>query len=122
MEVVNIEFAVAAGAPFVLVGGYNRAGMTEGERLRAFLEERTGGGRGWITDLADRSGVDRISLHAYFGGRRTPDLETLRRLAVAVGCRTYEIVAAMEGHWPVISVHDPAVRELLRELLREPGE
>ena len=107
---------------FVVPDAYNGRGMTQGERLRAFLEQRTGGQRGWVSALARDTGVDRISLYAYFSGRVAPDLSTLIRLADAVGARPYEIVAAMTGDWPVVSVHDPALREMLRELLREPGE
>jgi hypothetical protein len=39
-----------------------------------------------------------------------------------VGARPYEIVAPMSGDWPVVSVRDPVLRKMLRELLREPGE
>lgn len=119
----DVKPLVADHPPFVVPGAYNGRGMTtQGERLRAFLEERTGGQRGWVTELARSTGIERVSLYAYFGGRVQPDLSTITRLSDAVGCRPYEIVAAMTGDWPVVSVHDPALREMLRELLREPGE
>lgn len=119
----DVKPLVADHPPFVVPGAYNGRGMeTQGERLRAFLEQRTGGERGWVTSLARATGIERVSLYAYFSGRVQPDLSTISRLADAVGSRPYEIVAAMTGDWPVVSVHDPAVRELLRELLREPGE
>lgn len=45
---------------------------------------------------------------------RYPDLDTLATLAVALGVRPFEILAAMDGD-VAVSLTDPAVRQAMRE-------
>lgn len=72
----------------------------EGERLREFLRRATGGGHGWVSDLARRAGLRRATLYTWFEGRSEPTLETLGELARVTGTSRSEIVAAMDGQAP----------------------
>lgn len=91
---------------------------TRGERLRSYLMDRTGGRHGWQADLVRRSGVKRQTITKWttptFDGY--PDLETLSVVAAALGVRTWEVVAALDGD------ADATLDEQTRELVRSEVE
>jgi transcriptional regulator with XRE-family HTH domain len=87
---------------------------SRGTRLRHYLAQRTGGRRGWVNDLAAKSGVKRQTLSAMMGDRSAPDLKTIDAIADALEIRPFEIVAAMDGD-VALSVADPRVRQAIRD-------
>lgn len=93
---------------------------TRGERLSEYLRVKTGGRRGWQTALVEKSGVKRQTISKWTKPTfdAYPDLETLGLVAQALGVKTYEIVAALDGEAPVVPL-DPATREAVTEVLVE---
>ncbi len=60
-----------------------QAAQTFGEQLRRLREQR-----GWTqAQLAERAGVDRVSIARYETAARAPDFETACRLADALGVK-----------------------------------
>lgn len=72
----------------------------EGRRLRAFVERHSVTETGWVNDLAVRVGVTKSSLMAWFSGTNELTMPNLKSLAAALGCRRWEIVAAIDGDGP----------------------
>ena len=68
-----------------------------GLRLQEYLQRRTGGRAGWQAALARAAKVRPATLSDWFSGQSTPHLEHLYRVAVAVGVRPHELVAAWFG-------------------------
>lgn len=62
--------------------------MPVGERIRA---ARKSAGL-TQTQLAEKSGVASISIHQYESGKRQPRIEQLKKIAVALGIRWYELL------------------------------
>lgn len=93
---------------------------SRGDRLRAYLLDKTGGRRGWVNELAAKSGIKRQTLSAMMGDRSTPDLETLYAIAEAIGVRPFELLAAMDGDGPVVR-YDEQLRTMIREEIERYG-
>jgi DNA-binding phage protein len=92
----------------------------EGERLREFLRRATGGGHGWVSELARQAGLRRGTLYTWFEGKSEPTLETLGELARATGTSRSEIVAAMDGRAPEpLEDRLAAVERVLEQMLAE---
>jgi DNA-binding phage protein len=87
---------------------------TEGERLRALLGSHYEHRHGWVTKLAEASGVKRGTLHSWFNGAAQPDFSSLVAVGQAVGLNAYELVAAMEGKAPVVELNEQ-VRAAIRQ-------
>ena len=62
--------------------------MPVGERIRA---ARKSAGL-TQAQLAEKSGVASISIHQYESGKRQPRIEQLKKIAVALGIRWYELL------------------------------
>lgn len=95
---------------------------TEGARLKAYLAELMGNKYGWPTELSKQSGVKRATLYKWFRGASTPDLESLRAIAEKAGVTRAQIVAAMDGQAPLVSLDDrttAALEELIDRRLDE---
>ena len=90
-----------------------------GQRLRDYLARRMGNSRGWQAELARQSGVHPTMLSRWWTGERTPDLDSLERVARAVGVRRYELVAEMDGAGPVGPLDPAALDRLLEEAVRD---
>lgn len=93
---------------------------TRGERMTEFLFKRTGGKRGWQTDLVARSGVKRQTITKWTNPKYDgwPDLATLAQLAPALGVKVWEIVAALDGAGPVVELTDET-RAMFRGWMEE---
>jgi transcriptional regulator with XRE-family HTH domain len=86
-----------------------------GKRLRQFILDRWAGTRG-ISGVADKSGINRDTLYAWFAGQGEPSLDRLEPLAQALGVTRAEIVAAIDGQLPPPNWRadlDGAMREFL---------
>lgn len=95
---------------------------TEGARLKSYLAQLMGDKYGWPTELSKNSGVKRATLYKWFRGASTPDLESLRAIAEQVGVSRAQIVAAMDGQVPIVSLDDrttAALEELIERRLEE---
>lgn len=91
---------------------------TRGDRLRAFLLERTGGHTGWQTELVEASGVKRQTITKYTRSAYDayPDLGTLAQLAKGLGVKTFELVAALDGD-AALNLADPRMTPALQVLV-----
>ena len=79
-----------------LVTGMATDAQKRGRRLRQYVTEQWSGKRG-ITGVADRSGINRDTLYAWFKGEGEPSLSLLQQLADALGVTRSEVVAAIRG-------------------------
>lgn len=82
-----------------LVTGMTNDAQKRGRRLRQFVTDHWSGSRG-ISGVADRSGINRDTLYAWFRGEGEPSLDRLEPLAQALGVTRADIVAAIDGQLP----------------------
>lgn len=76
---------------------YGHMDATGGARLRRLLADAFGDGHGWVTALANKTGLRRGTMYQWFNGGAEPTLETLRALSEATGLPRWRMVAAMDG-------------------------
>ncbi|MCB9601402.1 MAG: helix-turn-helix transcriptional regulator [Sandaracinus sp.] len=88
----TVELDVATVAP--AQGGANGAIPIDGARLGARLRELRLSAGLTQAELARRTGIHRPNIARVEAGRHTPSLETLARLATAIGVPTTRVLAA----------------------------
>lgn len=98
--------------------GYGHMTREGGERLRALLEEATGGRHGWVAQLARDAGVRRATVYAWFGGTSEPSGETMQDLARATGLKRWQFLAAIDGD-QVLDLNAPEGEERIRAIVDE---
>ena len=75
------------------VRGQSRTSAQRAQRIGGRVR-RAREGRGWsLATLAGRAGMHRPNLHRLEAGRHVPSLETLERVAEALGLRVADLVA-----------------------------
>lgn len=89
-----------------------------GQRLRELLEEATGGGHGWVTELASAAHVRRATVYAWFSGKAEPNGESIRELAKATGLSRWQFLAALDGD-QVLDLNAPESERMVRRIVEE---
>jgi transcriptional regulator with XRE-family HTH domain len=73
------------------------ATVNEGQRLERFVRLRWGRKQGGIRKLAVLCETSADTIYRWFNGQTPPDVYYLGKLALALGVKRWEIVAAMDG-------------------------
>lgn len=82
-----------------LVTGMASDAQKRGRRLRQYVLDHWSGARG-VSGIADKSGINRDMLYAWFNGESEPSLDRLTPLAAALEVTRAELVAAIDGQLP----------------------
>lgn len=98
--------------------GYGHMTREGGQRLRKLLEEATGGGHGWVSNLAAAAGVRRATVYAWFSGVSEPNGESIRELARATGLARWQFLAALDGD-QVLDLNAPESEQMVRRIVDE---
>jgi len=104
--------------PYRVSIGYGHMTREGGQRLRELLEKATGGGHGWVANLARDAHVRRATVYAWFSGTSEPSGETMSELARVSGLRRWQLLAAIDGD-QVLDLNAPEGEARIREIVDE---